>query len=192
LRTIDALHTLGLNKGQSVSPIHHFQSAKRDEDEFSWRDETKILPVSLIEQNAQLPAKLEEDWSGLGPLRRIEFCVRFISCTTLPRHRSFRLSVLPRLREKKAESTISSDQYKYWHVTASKKLEPVAAEITLLQERLTSFFPEHGNGRRGRRPENCGRGTRWTSLAKAAFSRTADHRPYRQNLGGSIGRLSIL
>lgn len=130
-----------------MSPIRIFEITNRDEDDLPWFNETKFLPVPLIEKNAELLARLEEEWSSLEPLRQIEFNVRFVSLDYDPTPPDLSAeSFAARAKEEGCECTMSSDQYGTWYVTASKMMEPKAADISILQERLKSFVDEHPGG----------------------------------------------
>lgn len=102
--------------------------------------------MSLLEQNAQKLAELEEDWSDLGPLRWIMFHARFSENVDrregcLPAQEAAEgLAALA--QEEGCETSCYGDQYGDWSVVASKKMEPTAANVTVLEELLKSFVDE--------------------------------------------------
>ncbi|NKJ77773.1 ribonuclease E inhibitor RraB [Rhizobium leguminosarum] len=108
--------------------------------------------MSLLEHNARTLAKLEEEWSELGPLRPFQFRGRFPN-----RSDEFDDEDPGQPAEELAQAFADfasaegcecrawHDQFNVWYVDVSKALEPTAANITALQERLTGFVNGQSN-----------------------------------------------
>ncbi len=97
----------------------------------------------LVEENARILAGIEQEWSGLGPLRKINFAIRFNDYSdqdpgAVPVDEQV-ARFLAFAKEEGCECVVSRDQYGDASVCASKTMAPTAENVTLLQERLKSF-----------------------------------------------------
>lgn len=102
--------------------------------------------MSLVEENARILAGIEREWSGLGPLRQINFALRFNDYSEEdPEAVSVDDQVsrfLTFAKEEGCECVVSRDHYGEASVCVSKTMAPSAENVTLLQERLKSFTDE--------------------------------------------------
>lgn len=104
--------------------------------------------MSLFEENARILAGIEQEWTELGPERKINFAVRINDCSDQdPEAISVDEQVtrfLALVEKEGCECAISRDQYGDAAICVSKLMEPTADNVTLLQERLkliTDEFP---------------------------------------------------
>lgn len=96
--------------------------------------EQPLESPELLQKNAERLRELEEDWSELGPIRKIDYHCRFPD-----RERAERFCT--RAKSSGFQVQESRDDYQ-WHVTASVTILPTATGVTILQEKLESFL-EH-------------------------------------------------
>lgn len=103
--------------------------------------------MSLIEKNARILADLESEWTDLGPLRQINFAVRFNDYSdrdddALPvdeqvaKFRTFAKGL-------GCECAVAKDQHGDASICVSKIIAPSAENVTALQQLLESFIKEH-------------------------------------------------
>ena len=99
-------------------------------------DQPDVSP-KLLQENAEKLAKLEPDWSELGPWRQIDYHCRF---PDEGRAETF----CAKAKEAGFETSVPSRGGGVYLITASVRIEPTAFKITLLQEQLKSFleFPD--------------------------------------------------
>jgi hypothetical protein len=104
--------------------------------------------MSLIEENRQILADLEAEWHDLGPVRPVEFRGRFVDWglgnPITPRSAAENFAIFA--KEQGCECSIAMGEGTTWYVTATKKMEPTAPNITFLQESLKSFAEEYDGG----------------------------------------------
>jgi len=96
-----------------------------------------------VEENARILAGIEQEWSDLGPLRQIDFAIRF--CDYSDRDAEAVsvdeqvASFLAFANEEGCECKVVVDQYGDASVCVSKTMAPTAENVTSLQDRLKSF-----------------------------------------------------
>lgn len=98
------------------------------------KDQPDVSP-KLLQANAAKLARLEEEWSEIGPRRRIDYHCRF---PDEERAEAFCVKA----RAVGFETSMSYSSGSGDLVTASVTMEPTALKITLLQEKLESFLDE--------------------------------------------------
>jgi hypothetical protein len=97
-------------------------------------DQPDVSP-ELLQKNAEQLARLEPDWSELGPRRQIDYHCRFPD-----RERAEAFCV--KAQEAGFETRLCYSGGSGDQVTASVRIEPTALKITQLQEQLESFLED--------------------------------------------------
>lgn len=103
--------------------------------------------MSLIETNARIIADLEKEWSELGPLRQINFAVRFNDDSEIDEQAEPLEKQVARFiayaEGEGCECSVVTDQYGDSTICVSKMMMPTAEGITALQEKLTEYTANH-------------------------------------------------
>lgn len=123
--------------------------------------------MSLLEENASILAKLEEEWSALGSCRQFDIEVRFEDRAAAERFDEA-------AEQEGSQCFVSSNECgSQWIVTASRKMAPTAANVTFWQERLQSLALAEGGNWTGWSYPPKRHITFWPNLKTAASDRAA-------------------